>query len=351
MALAAIAVVLSSMEFISDHRALSERIHPPNALPLLPAMGSGITSALKETEERIAHPPLWNLRKDGASPLVSRIYLLKEGTLLDPVEESQPLYPPVPNKWLFDHGLDYTDVKILERDPKHKGFTVLEEFLAGTDPNNSSSLPPLHKKLSYSESDVLKSNYILEFVGEEEIEGRKEFQIRPQEPLPNPANRDSKGNIKADRNTRSVTLGSTIPGADFLKVAQYLGPKNKTINDTEYDVSELVLENTITGDRHTIVKKNTSREYQRKPIEVIESVQLHYQLAGAPEEIIPVKRGSTFTLTSLDKAHRQTYKFERLSKEGILLEKDGVIHTIQPTAPGQSQQMGNPPAMPPPTAP
>ncbi len=324
--------IISILELISDHRELSETIHCPQVQSPLPAPSTGSASNLKEVEERITHPPLWNLRKDGSSPMVSRLYLLRQGALIDPVEESQPLYPPVPNKWLFDHNLDYTDINILERDPKHKGFTILEEFLAGTDPNNRASLPPLHSKLRYSESDVRKSNYILEFMGEEEVDGRKEFQLRPSEPLPNPANRDSKGNIKADRNTRSVPLGAAIPGIEFLKVAGFT-PKKQTINETEYDLSELVLENTLTGDRHTITKKNLSREYHRTPIEVVDGVQLHYHLTGAPEEIIPVNRGMEFTLTSLDKAHHETYKFHRLSKEGIILEKDGVSHTIKPVPP------------------
>jgi hypothetical protein len=54
------------------------------------------------------------------SPFVSRPYLLKEGKLIDPMEGKEPLYPPVPNQWLIDHKLDYTDMNILERDPRHK---------------------------------------------------------------------------------------------------------------------------------------------------------------------------------------------------------------------------------------
>ena len=335
-----IVLVLSSAALISDHGSFLEKFRTAGeTIPAASLSKEHESTSISEALEKLDHPVMWNSRRDGASPFVSRLYLLKNGILLDPLEQSQPLYPPVPNKWLFDHGLDYTDVRILERDPKHKGFTVLEEFLAGTDPNDMTKLPPLRTKLGYSETDIHKNSYVFEFVGIEEIDGRKEFQLRPLESLPNPSNKDSKGNIRSDRNTRSAGLGASIPGAEFLKVVEFK-EKKKIINDTEYDVSELVLENSASGSRHTIIKKNPSREYQRTPIEIMESVQLHYQLTGATEEIIPLKMGQEFNLTSLDKKYHETYKFHRLSKEGIVLEKDGVSHTIKPVLPVKPSEPG-----------
>lgn len=275
--------------------------------------------------EMLKKPPVWNSREDGASPLVSRPYLLKEGKLIDPMEGTEPLYPPVPNKWLIEHQLDYTDVNILERDPKHKGFTVKEEFEAGTDPNNPAQFPPLYCKLSYTDADIQKSSFTLEFLGEEETEGHKEFMIRPFLPLPNPA----KGN-RPDNSLRPVVIGVTVPGAPFLKVVDFM-PKKKTINETEYDVSELILENTLSGERHALVQKSTSREYKKKLIELVESVTFHYQLAGGSPEEIKVERGKEFSLGSLDKNYTETYKLLDFSNEGILLNKDGKTLTVKPS--------------------
>jgi hypothetical protein len=265
----------------------------------------------------------WNPREDGASPYVSRPYLLKEGKLIDPMAGTEPLYPPVPNAWLIDHQLDYTDMNILDRDPKHKGFTVREEFEAGTDPNDPNQFPPLCGKLSFEESGIRKSTYLLEFSGQEENEGRKEFQIRPVQPLPNPA----KGN-RPDTSGRAVVKGDTIPGAPFLRVVDFL-EKKKTINDTEYDVSELIIENTLTGERHALTQKNSSREYKRTPIELVESVSFSYQLAGATPETIVVERGKEFTLNSLDKNHTETYKLTDISQNGALLERNGKRFTVK----------------------
>jgi len=289
--------------------------------------------------EHLKKPNLWKSSENGSSPLVSRPYLLKEGKLIDPMVGNEPLYPPVPNQWLIDHQLDYTDVNILDRDPKHKGFTVREEFLAGTDPNNAEQFPPLYTKLNYDENDIRKSSYILEFVGIEtnavtDSNGitdtnhlTVEYQLRPSQPLPNPL----KGN-RLDTSVRASLKGETVPGAPFLKLVDYID-KKKTINDTEYDVGELVLENTLTGEHHILMKKNSSREYRKSPIELVESVTFHYQLSGGPVEDITVERGKTFNLGSLDKKHVETYKLVDFSKEGILLNKDGKNYTMKSASP------------------
>ncbi len=277
----------------------------------------------------IKKPVVWSQRDDGASVLVSRPYLLKNGTLIDPMEGNEPLFPPVPNKWLIDHQLDYTDVNILDRDPTHKGFTIKDEFLAGTDPNNPNQFPPLATKLTYTSGDILKSTYTMDFIDKEDDDGDgvTRFELRPLQPIPNPA----KGN-RLDTTPRTVAKGETIPGAPFLKVTDYQ-TKTKTINDTEYDVSELILENTITGEKLALTKKYGSREYKPLPIEMIESVTFHYQLTGAPEQTITVQRGKEFTLSSLDNKFTETYKLNNFSSGGILLEKAGKTFLVKEGAP------------------
>lgn len=267
----------------------------------------------------------WDMRADGASPYVSRPYLLKEGKLIDPMEGSEPLFPPVPNQWLIDHKLDYTDINILERDPRRKGFTVREEFEAGTDPNNPNQFPLLCSKLSFVGNDIRKSTYVLEFLGEEENNGTKELLVRPFTPLPNPAKGD-----RPDTTTRTIVKGDTIPGAPFLKAVDFQ-EKTKDINETKYDVSELILQNTLTGERHSLTKKNSSREYKRTPIELVQSVTFTYQLAGAPPERMTVERGKEFILSSLDKGYTETYKLVDISKDGVLLDRGGKSFTVKPS--------------------
>jgi hypothetical protein len=42
-----------------------------------------------------------------------------------------------------------------------------------------------------------------------------------------------------------------------------------------------------------------------------------------------VERSKEFTLASLDKSYSETYKLKDLSKDGVLLEKDGKIFPIK----------------------
>jgi hypothetical protein len=282
--------------------------------------------------EILSKPADWKLRQDGASPYVSRPYLLKEGALLDPLLGDTPLYPPVPNKWLADHALDFSDVNILEKDPKHKGFTVLDDYLAGTDPNDSAQLPPLCVRLFYQEPDLRKTVYDLEFLGEEENEGQKQIQIKPATAIPNPAR-----NNKPDTSVRLLSRGDTVPGAPLLKVVDLI-PKKTTLNDTEYDVSELVLQNTLTGERHVLVMKNVSKEYRKTPIQVIEGVRMTYQPAGAPPRDASVDLGKTLSLSSLDNTKSETYRFTGITQDGLTLEKDGKTYTVKAAAAPSSPQ-------------
>ncbi len=276
---------------------------------------------------RLGKTQVWNPRDDASSPLVSRPYILKDGKLFDPLDGTEPLHPPVPNKWLVDHQLDYADVDILNRDPKGKGFTILEEFTAGTDPNNPHQFPPLYTKLSYTDADLIKNNYSFDFLGVDDSEGAKKYQLRPLKPLANPSRKES----KADTTSRFVALGETIPGAPSLKVVDYV-EKKKVINDTEYDFSELILENTLNGKRTNLIRKNISKEYQPTAITTVESVTLHYQLTGAPDQAYPLKRGDVIPLASLDKSFSETYKLKDFSEEGILLEKEGNTYVVKAPA-------------------
>lgn len=307
-----------SLETSLKDRGLGTQTPKYNASPLQDAA---------KASEHLKKPASWNPREDGASPYVSRPYLLKDGMLIDPMESPEPLHPPVPNKWLIDHHLDYADMNILKRDPRRKGFTVLEEFEAGTDPNDPNQSPPLCNKLSYNESGVRKSSYLLEFQGEEESDGRKEILIKPALPLPNPA----KSN-RPDTAVRGVLRGDSIPGAPFLKVID-VTKKSKIINDTEYDVSELTLKNTLTGESYVLMKKNTSREYKKSPIELVESVKFTYQLTGGNPQTLAAERGQNLTLTNLDDSHTETYKLVDISKDGVSLEKDGKTFIVKPSSP------------------
>lgn len=118
---------------------------------------------LASQHEKFKNPDLWKpmLLPDGRRlPLfVSVPYLAKSGPpdasgnptkeLSDPITDPNPLHPPIPNKWFFDHKLDALAVDALTDDPDGDGFTNLEEFNANTNPAEKNSHPPYLTKLFF----------------------------------------------------------------------------------------------------------------------------------------------------------------------------------------------------------
>jgi len=84
---------------------------------------------------------------NGASPFVSRIYLLKEDRLVDILESGNDLFENIPNAWILEHGLDYLDNSLPTRDPDEDGFNNTEEFSYKTNPRDAASAPPDWTKL------------------------------------------------------------------------------------------------------------------------------------------------------------------------------------------------------------
>lgn len=66
-----------------------------------------------------------------------------------------PVHPPIPNTWWLEHRLDPGFADSPSRDPDGDGYSNLEEYLAGTDPNNAKSIPPLVNKLMYVKDESL----------------------------------------------------------------------------------------------------------------------------------------------------------------------------------------------------
>jgi len=89
-----------------------------------------------------------------ASPFVSRIYLLREGRLVDILESGNDLFPGIPNTWVLENNLDYTDTNLPKRDPDQDGFSNQEECGGKTDPNDASSTPPIWTKLRMTDSKI-----------------------------------------------------------------------------------------------------------------------------------------------------------------------------------------------------
>jgi hypothetical protein len=102
----------------------------------------------------------WNQEKSGDRPvdLFTGIALFVKST--DPEKpldllKGDPVHPPIPNTWWIQNRIDPGYADSTERDPDGDGFSNLEEFEAGTDPNAAKSFPALVAKLMYLKDESL----------------------------------------------------------------------------------------------------------------------------------------------------------------------------------------------------
>lgn len=185
---------------------------------------------LTSAGELIRKPRPWTSHV--GSLFVSRPYVLKGNTLVNPLEEGEALHPPITNAWLIKYDLDYAQSDIKDQDADGDGFTNLEEFLAGTDPRDPNSVPPYTTKLRLAKFIAVPFRLI--FTGTPD-EGQT-FTVN---------SRDLKSR------TQFLELGQMIEGSPY-KILSY-EKKATTRDDIEYDVSELTIENTETGEKMVLV--------------------------------------------------------------------------------------------------
>ncbi len=102
--------------------------------------------------------------------------------------------PPEVNLWVEEHGVDPYDRAIASRDLDGDGFTVLEEYIFGTNPHDPQSFPPPWVKLRV---DVIASETLeMLFMGRSRTGARTIFQL----------------NMHADGRTHWAEIGDEIEG-------------------------------------------------------------------------------------------------------------------------------------------
>jgi hypothetical protein len=95
--------------------------------------------------ERLKLGDQWITPSKGGVPhrlAVSNLVLNVDGEYYDlSYDKEKPLWPPVPNAWWADKGLDITNPNCREEDSDGDGWDNLTEFLQATDPNDADSAP------------------------------------------------------------------------------------------------------------------------------------------------------------------------------------------------------------------
>jgi len=231
---------------------------------------------------------------------VSRVYLLRDGELVDLLESDTELYPGIPNAWILEHSLDYTDPQLGQRDLDGDGFTNLEEFVAGTNPRDPASKPPLWTKLRVKSFE--KIPFRIKFMGAPGVfisETMEEFPENTQFSI---------NTLDYSSPTQFLRLGEKIEGTELKLVSAR--PKS-AVNEQGIvvDLSELTVRDESTGDEIVLInEKEVDSPYSY--------VLLDYPIT---QEEIRVEKGKTFELAP----NGESYKLIDVDSSGAVISPVG----------------------------
>lgn len=284
----------------------------------------------KEIKELLENQS-WIKEKEASQLFSSIFYYSKKGVLIDLREEVALLYPPVPNQWLIDHELDYSNPNILNEDPDNDGFTNLEEWKGddpydrpgtqSSDPNNFNSHPLLWTKLRCNTSSLHKNNYYFDFLGVEEHNNEVFFILQPQTPI---LDKNTQGKNILTKKIKYLKLGEKIAELP-ISVSSYF-KKEIIFKNITYDISELTLKNIATGESWILVKKSYLHP-ESSLISIIDAITFDYILTS-PEQKIHVINGSLFSLNNLQVTDCESYLITQINSKEVLIERDGHHYSI-----------------------
>jgi hypothetical protein len=145
-----------------------EKLFPRQVIPKkLPPID---LNGLQRAAQLVSNPGQWGT--EHASLLfVSEPYLMEADGPKRPKEGSMHRHSktgqPIPNTWFLQYGLKLRLPNIATEDSDGDGFTNEEEWLAGTDPSDPVSHPPLLTKLYFKDESVTHNRIsFLQYLGD-----------------------------------------------------------------------------------------------------------------------------------------------------------------------------------------
>lgn len=268
--ISAIAVALSfSPEDARGTSSTNDSDDPPAWMTEIRESAAVVRRCLEFLEKS---PSTWT---DDALLFSSPITLEKNGKLIRLDQPEPRAFPEFPNQYLLDHRLNFLDGNLPSQDPDGDGFSILEEYEAGTDPRSAESFPPLTDKLHFVSRKVQLY--------------RASFDARPD-----------------GRQAQLTRHPSAIFGRDVFAVSEGdLSPDGKlrveSISDQEVQVRHL-----DTDTAHVLPKR-----------EVVEIptwfAEFRFAL-GNLDEVFFAKEGSVFSLPPSNGENR--YRLEKVEEDG-----------------------------------
>ena len=171
----------AALYLAGEHGSLAERFTTPDIVRRGAAFEHDKRIAqLKADRAMMDKQQAWD--EAPGSLFVSREYIQQDGRLIDIMQGDAEIFPGIPNKWLKQHNLDYSDRKLPERDPDGDGYTNLEEFLAQTNPKDPASHPAAWTKVRLAAIKQEQLRIKFQTVTDSEGDDIKEVQINTISP-------------------------------------------------------------------------------------------------------------------------------------------------------------------------
>ena len=284
------------------------------------------TDDLDAANKAIATPVTWDPKDDHGRLLVSKLYLIQDGKLLNP--KGRSFNPPVPNAWLAKYGLDPLAKDVLSMDPMQKGFTVLEDWNGldavshldmngqpvlgadgqplpddSTNPTKAESHPPYHTKLELAKVVYIPFRLKLMSV---DVPARV---TKPSDITVGINTLDLRGK------THFLPIGEDIPGTKY-KIESYEKKEAPGADGTTRDVSEV-----------TIINKETGAKVILPLLQVVDSPDSYavfrykWFTSRVPKTSdFSKRRNETFTLQP---EPDKTYKLVEIKGQEVTLELPG----------------------------
>ncbi len=285
IAAASVSATVLLLKDVKDFPDALEKLYPRQVTPKKPAALD--LSQLETATKLVASPGQWTTAHSTLL-FVSEPYLMepegpkrpKEGSIHRHSKTGQA----IPNSWFLQFKLPLRTNNISMEDSDGDGFTNEEEWLAGTDPTNPDSHPPLVTKLFFvRQVEVHNRVSFLQYLGEPSKPETLKITVRLDDVAKKPQ--------------AEVKIGDTIPGTEIKLVGFVQRRKDDVgVKGTKADGTSITVDGSLVNLADAKTGGTSDAEIKGRAADFVDkTITLHLNYSKENREMT-TKPGQTVTL-------------------------------------------------------